>query len=1171
MSRRFLPSVIVLLAAQFAFAQTPAPTSPPPALPPTYAAKLSLVRYDLPRGFSSGFAPTRQPARRVEGTDAVEWPDFTLNGQPLWRGDTEEKIELRLRKGEEAAANFQVPADDVIQPGNHWLRSVHSFANRKHLYTADNTARTGPTSLEASGRYELWTFPFVIKSDGAPAVKNVVLKYGGRVVFQKPGPWRSLTLLLPASEPGKKYELTVAGRPPIAFEAGLMPVKLGTPQERTIPINATVAGDGPKITFASVPRAATGFPHQREWDADVAALGKEKFSATPFERAKGIARWVGIEVPRSPFTIYAAALPHGMSGGFFKKGTKPEEYAAMIADAGYDAVFDQANALVPPGDPASFERRASALAELGVKFGLQYDNNGTRPSLQHPSLTFLAHTLPEWHAPLYRSLSLTTQRFTRLPNFLGLSIGADNAGYANYRPTAPPSPDRPWGEAMIAFAGTQQPRVPRAPTLGRPEFSFEKPVDTAAEFLKYVERYDASFQQYGYFAEAVREAGRAPIFTTASFGSSPGDAARGGWMTGTVPGRLMFQGVDTQQAYDWNATHAAKPLHNVALIDRLRSYTPRTRTWALLDDYRLLYGREAWQRAVALALTRGIQGFGTNFLADPSADSEQSATYAARRELNAWVHKYGGVYSRTTPEAVIGIFYGHQQAVLRPVVAGENADAAKVLEGSLEGKVTEALFMCHAAGWPARVVTYQEIARGPLPRSMKALLLVGLEAPDPKTHWAPGLEPMLQQFLTGGGRILADEKSFCPVPSTSLGLRVAAYVPQSNFDSTPLLFARNAENIAILRAAMQDVAEPIAVSDEPTVWAIPTRSGDTQYVTVVNQAYATGPEAAEMLRPADPKATKPEPWKTKGNASLYVKPQTGSLRWNTRRPIYDVRRGRKLTAEQAAAVDLNKDSFQWYALPSAEVVRPELAVEKSTWGYYEAKPAMNNPTPMTGIPVQITARCGDETATVFTATGSTARLPVHATQTPGDWTITATELLTGLNITTTLSIPMPEPTPAAPVDARIRDAKALDKFAKRKNVGLKVALTPEQERDPKVVEQARLLVAYYVKQGRNATLGSVRPQSLVESLQPLQSPHRYPQWKTIPSDLMLFGTAANNVLLLDQARGQIFPRDFSIPPAGHADVIYTRSPFVGECDVVNVIASDLDGMAAAVRAITVQK
>src|SRR5207248_651033 len=119
------------------------------------------------------------------------------------------------------------------------------------------------------------------------------------------------------------------------------------------------------------------------------------------------------------------------------------------------------------------------------------------------------------------------------------------------------------------------------------------------------------------------------------------------------------------------------------------------------------------------------------------------------------------------------------------------------------------LFFCHAAGWPARVITHQEILRGPLPSSMKAILLVGLEDADATWHWGTGLEPNLQKFLDRGGRILADDESTCGVPFTRTGMKVAAYVPQSNFDPTPLLMARNAENMRELRAAMADVPAPI--------------------------------------------------------------------------------------------------------------------------------------------------------------------------------------------------------------------------------------------------------------------------------------------------------------------------------------------------------------------------
>ena len=51
------------------------------------------------------------------------------------------------------------------------------------------------------------------------------------------------------------------------------------------------------------------------------------------------------------------------------------------------------------------------------------------------------------------------------------------------------------------------------------------------------------------------------------------------------------------------------------------------------------------------------------------------------------------------------------------------------------------------------MITYQELLRGPLPASMQAILLVGLDQPDETWHWGTNLAPILQKFLDRGGRI----------------------------------------------------------------------------------------------------------------------------------------------------------------------------------------------------------------------------------------------------------------------------------------------------------------------------------------------------------------------------------------------------------------------------------
>jgi hypothetical protein len=1133
--------------------------------PAPFVAKLSLVRYDAPLAFSDGYAPTHQTVKFKDGADEVTWPDFTLNNQPIFRGRSEEDVALKLRSGAEAASPFQLPTDEVLQPGNHWLRAMDWRRGLRHIYTADSTARTSNTAGTMTGRYELWLFPVILQGEGGPVVKNVEIKVGQSSIFKQPGPWRSLTLLLPQNEPGKPYILSVDGRPPVTFSTGLQPVKLGRPSEGVLPSNINIAGDGPKISVRHLNRSPE-FADARPWAADLAALTKPLPPSPPFDRGRGLQRYLSAEALASPLTLYAAALPHGMSGGFYKKGTDPEAYAQLLEKLGYDAVFDPVTALPAAGDAESFEKRAAVLARHEVRLGLQYDHNWTRPALQHPNLTFFAHALPDWHAPLYRSLSLAAQRFVRLPNFLGLQVGSDNAGYVSHWWWAPPVPDRPWGEAMIAFTGTAQPRVPRAPTLGPAELPFEQLVKTQAEFTKYVERYEISFQQYGYFAEAVREVSPRLVFTSGSFGSAPGTGGRGGWPWASIPGRVLTEGLPVQQAYDSNETHAAKPLHCVALVDRLHSYFPKKSTWALLDNHHFLYGREAWQRACALLLTRGVQGVGTNFLPRADGEGARPEVVAMQAEMNAWMRKYGGVYARTEPQATIGIFYGQLQAVQRRVLTGENPKPEDLLHGSHEGKVAEALFLCHAAGWPARVITYQEILRGPLPNSMKAILLVGLEQPDPSWNWGTGLEPTLQKFLDRGGRILTDEESVSPVPSTKTGMKVAAYVPQMEVDPTPLLLARNTENITKLRAAMEGVAVPIASSSSNTVWAIPTVCADTQYVTVVNQAFAEGEEAAERLLPADPKASKPELWKFKGNASLYVKPQTGTLQWNTTRPIYDVRLGRKVSAEEAAEVDLTKDGFRWYALPPGEITAPEMTVEKGISGFYEARVKLTGSRRMGGVPVALIVTGPVDAATIYSTTETLVRLPLRDTDN-GDFTVTARELLTNLEVSTQVSI-RASTTVSAREQVIVREPVTIKKFGARKKLPLTIALTPEQGKDAILASHAKTLKSFYEKQGRVVSIGEVKPGGVVESLQPMKSPNRFPQWKTITTDLILFGTPANNVLLFDQARGEIFPRNFAPPPPGEAALLYTRSPFVGECDALNIIATDDGGFAAAVQKIT---
>jgi hypothetical protein len=1161
---------LLLLAGLAFFTELPASAQDKPT--DTYSAHLSLVRYDMPVGFSSGYAPTRQLAvRKLDGGDAVDWVDISLSGKRLFQKGPEETLPVTIRRGSAASSPFQVATDDVIEPGNHWFRPIEWRPGRRHLYTADFSARSANSSDAATGRYELWTFPLKLSSEGAPAVKNVVVKYRGKRVYHRDGPWRSLTLLLPGNQPGHQYELSVDGRTVLRFDIGLMPVKLGSPVEQLYRVNATLPGDPPiKVWTVSRPER---FPHAKEWAADVAALsGGLPRGPGPVQLTTPAQR-LGTTVPRSPVTNYAMALPLGKSAGFLGQGARgfsgdTSQYAEYLEGLGYDAVFDPVGSIPDSTDPNSLERRLNVLGASGLQLGFQYDQNWSRPSLQHPNLAILAHSLPDWHRPLYRSASLAAQRFVAFPNFIGLAIGSETGGYGRHLQSAPPIPDRPWGEAMTAFMKDSTPRIPRSRSLGEREFDYEFSTATD-EFNRYVARYESTFRQYGYFAEAVRNVSSRLVFTTGSFGGVPARGARGGWPWATVPGRVMFEGVAVQQAHDQNDGRAAKPMHLVSLIDRLRSYSPRKKTWALLDNFHGIYGREAFQRATAIVLTRGVQGVGTNFIPAQGGDQDREVPDYIR-EMNGWVRRYGGVIARTEPQAVIGVFYGHHQAVLRPVVTGDDPSPDNLMAGSHEGKVAEALFLCHAAGLPARVITYQELLREPLPSSMKAVFLVGLEKYDESWNWATGLEKPLGEFLQRGGRIIADETSFSPVECKRPGLALGAYVAQRDIDPTPQLFERNAKNIATLRAEFADATPLVASSGDPDVWVVPAMCGDVQYVTVLNQAFAGGPASTELLRAANPKATKPERWKTKANASLYVPPQTAEIEWRTDRPIYDVRSAQRLTNEQASKPDLTQQGFQWYALPPAEISGIELAVQMETAGganpYYEAIVQTGGERNIRGIPVQITISSGKERLELFGATGWPIRLPLTMADL-GVWQVFAIDLLAGT--TSGVEIQPPGRINENPqnVSVRVLEPSALTRFALRKTVPLVVALTPEQVKQTRFMEQAKALEAYYRECGRTVSISRVEPGSVVESLQPLRSPHRYPRWKTVAADLVLIGTPDTNVLVRDQARGGLLPSAEGKQGEGRATVAFTRSAFVGEFDVLNVIASDEAGLTAAVKTI----
>ena len=1124
-----LRTLLALLALGLTLTAQAAPTRAP------WHFTMFLVRWDAPLGFKDGYGHTRQSVQRVPGPDAVDWPQMSLNGRPLFGDKAEEAVTLPLRTGGEATPLFQQPTDDTIQPGGHWLRPLEWIWNQHFVYTNDRTARAWDYT------YELWTFPVRVTPAPGAMLQSVTLRVGQRVFYERHEPLHSLTLLLPASAPNQPYTLSVNGSRPVSFPVGLAPIRPGDPQDEADVVQMEMDSPTGHVTISNGD-IKPPFIHAAEWQADLDALHNPTPSLpAPPPPLPGFLRHLGRDTPHSPLAIHAAGLPSGMSTGYVFNSGFPgtlDQYADLLAETGYDDAFEQTevDSLASPDPARSYDRWAQLLAQRGIGTILVPDVTFLRPFANNPNLAFEASSLPDSHTPLYRDLQLEAQRLARWGNFRGMSIGADNAGYVPYWDWAPPNPNRPWAEAFLQF---EQGHAAGTPVGGdnTPAHDYEHK-GTARQFVDYLARYDATLSQYGYFSHAVMESVPGAVATSGSFGSSPGVGGRGGWPWASIPGEALFRPMPVQQAYDWNEQRSTLPLHLEALLDRLRSADPAKPTWAIVDDFNFHLTRLSRQRAYALALTRGVQSVGTTWLAHKTGPDARPQTVAEQKELYAWIHKYGGAYAMARTAAPLGILYVQPQALLRPTVFGEYPSDAQLLRGSHEGKTTEALFLCHAAGWPARLVTPAELRRG-LPPEMHTLLLVGLNVFDASWHWYDGLQPALRAFTKRGGALLRDDESVCPVPSQPTGLSLRAYVPNRDRDWTPELFARNTNNIAKLRQALRSAPPPVAQSPEPTVWAIPTISGNTQYVTVVNQGYDPARDAGQ-----------------------FVRPQKGKLTWHTARPIYDVRLARRITPAEAATCDLTQDAFRWYALPPAPVSRPIITTNKSADGFYTARATINPRAPLTGIPLQWTLEHGGMRVHVYSATGLVARLPLAAGDAPGPYTLTVTELLSQLSSATTITVPAPPPAPPLPA-VIISQPGMLRRFAARRAVPLVIALTTAQADDPALQKIAQRLAAFYRAQGRTARVGRAAPSDTVLGLQPLHFPMRYPQWRTQNVDMVLLGTPSASVLLLDQARAGLLPDGISALPPGHAVVSEVLSAFAGERDTVNLLATDDAGLSAA--------
>ncbi len=1132
------------------------PATPADRAPNRMPLTLKLVRFDIALGFQNrdGHFPalTRQPCRRIDGPDAVDWPLLTVGSEKLFEADSTQQLMWRRATQQRFGPLFQQPDDAVVKPGNHWFRPLEWLWGHTYVYTTD------PASRGSGMEGEIWTFP--VKLAGAP-ITTVKLTCGGAVLFAKTytAPLTSLTLCLPQNLPGPKYELAINGGKAIAFDAGLKPVVLGDPREEPLPIQLDLGG-GITAKNLDVPELFTFAHDLKKQTADMRERSAPWAKASAgLETARTLQANLGSVAPRAPIMTYSVSCTHGMSGGHwldslhgpdhrYYNGGKlwpgsATDYAGFLAAHGYDAVIEMFAENVEGGKRTT-EQLATACEASGVKIAFN------AVSVANANQMYYSRVLADFWLPKLRDLQIITQRMRHHGNLLGITFGGDNAGYVPYWDWAPPIGNRPWAESFLHLNNwTKTPSHPIGSAIPRnPAKSHEVP-GTQKSFVDYMRGYDATFSQFGQYQARIREVEPRLMLSTQGYGSAPGGGGAGGWPWATIPGRDIFRDLAVTQAYDWDETPQERPLHNLALIDRLRSWYPEKPAWALHDDFYLKYNLQARQRIIALSLAHGAAGVGFNWMPQPSGEQARPDICEAMKTLWSWVHRSSGAYAGTRLQAPIGIVFSHEQANSRHLIA-DWSSAEALLKGPQEGKAVEALYICHLAGIPARIVTTDEIKRG-LPSDMQALLLTGLNRFDTTWLWSDGLESQLKAFAGRGGRFLLDQESVLPdgLSGAATGLQVHAYAQQGDAQGpgaqpggckVAQLTERNRDNATKLKAAFGPVTLP-CTSAEPTVWAVPHRTGDVSYVTVSNWGFEPGKPALRTYKPV-----------------------RATLAWTVTGPIFDLTTRKQLTPAEAADCDLTADAVRLYACPPAAPESMAATTAFATDGAATITLMVSGGgKPMAGIPLELALDGPAGKVTIYGASGAAIRLPLTRSDAAGSYAIAVSELLSGKTAKAVIAIDGK----ATAATSQAVDSDGLKRFLTRTKIPLVLGLTRQQAADAPTRALADTLAAQLAKLGRKPEIRSITPDELIVGLQTYSAAQRHPQWQTIPADLVLLGDLKTNVLIYDQALGDLYtPEVYRLQPGQHL-VRLTYSPFVGTYNCLNLLGAGVQELTAAVQAV----
>ena len=200
-----------------------------------------------------------------------------------------------------------------------------------------------------------------------------------------------------------------------------------------------------------------------------------------------------------------------------------------------------------------------------------------------------------------------------------------------------------------------------------------------SHFTDFIARYSEQYtNSYSFYADGYTQLEPGGMVVTGSCGSSPGMGGRGGYPWATIPCREMFAGLPGGSVYDWNEKNSTLPMHNAALLDRVRSYLraqdianasshgvvpsdARHRPiWSIVDDFDNHLSPLNRERAYSLVLSRGVEAVGQNWLPafyDGGKDPSRRDIYGDIRTVFDSARRFGGFYALARPDARVGIVY----------------------------------------------------------------------------------------------------------------------------------------------------------------------------------------------------------------------------------------------------------------------------------------------------------------------------------------------------------------------------------------------------------------------------------------------------------------------------------------------------------------------------------